>query len=438
MFVFSIFNLSAQTEISKYDLFENLNKKDKDIYEDFYKKVSFFKDENIAQNSDSLNLTYFSNNGNIFNVNNLNFINHHFGDNLYTKDSFPFLYNINQDIGSSINQIEKEDNFIKMNIKLKDFYERLKNDYKTKYFEKENEKIKNTYYSNEIFVKDYTQYNFDKKFINILLGNLGSNNHRIQFFCKDNIKFAYIFSKYYAQSKNKFFYSGVQFTPIYIGLPDTIKNELREYKNNQCVYTKFFETHEEAGEYLEVLESDKSEFGLFFKINKESETQQLYYEATAKSFGLYNIQYEYLEPYHVIYQDDLDEEIYPVKNIFKTLLDNNYLDYSDSFKINEDFKPSVFYETNAGFKINLNAKNNQAKILNENLKAKYNIIKNDYYYTLELDKVDKLSSYNIPAKMILRKIDKKYDLFIKNTQDFKVNIYSIDLGDQSIINYEDE
>ena len=60
--VFSIFNLKAQTEISKYEIFDNLERMEKDIYEDFYKKVSFFKDEKISNKSDSLNLTYFSKN----------------------------------------------------------------------------------------------------------------------------------------------------------------------------------------------------------------------------------------------------------------------------------------------------------------------------------------------------------------------------------------
>tara|TARA_B100000700_G_scaffold331796_1_gene468912 strand:+ start:20812 stop:22155 length:1344 start_codon:yes stop_codon:yes gene_type:complete len=434
--VFSIFNLKAQTEISKYEIFDNLERMEKDIYEDFYKKVSFFKDEKISNKSDSLNLTYFSKNGYLFNTNNLNFVNNYFTDSLYTKENFNFLFNINNEIGTSIYQIEKEDNFIKMNLKLEEFYKGLKNKYDNNFFKEKNKKIKNKYFSNEIFIEDYTQYNFDEKYINILIGNSGNNDHRIQFFCYGDIKFAYIFSQIYYQSKVKNFLSGVQFTPIYIGLPETIKENLREYKNNKCIYTKFFKTHDEASEFLEVLKSDKSEFGMFFKINEKDSPRNLYYEATAKSFGLYNIMYEYLEPYDVLYQKDKKNEIYPIKSMFNTLLKNNYINYSDSFNLNEDFKSTVFYDTSAGFKININSKNLIAKIINKNMKAKYKIVKKDYYYELLLKEIDKVNNYNLPAKIILRKINKKYDIFIKQTLDFKVDVHSLNLGQQSVINYD--
>lgn len=431
----TIFAQQSKALDEKYDFFKPDGMLKELNYNNFLSNQPILNDEKENQEDFyNLNLYLFSNSGTTFNYRKLDFVNNYFSDKLYQESSLFMLFNTNDNISGQVRNLEQEENPIKRRIETEKLFNKIKLNYKNK-LNYEEILIQPIFY-NQINVNNKSEYIYEDKSIFIELGNTFETNTNISFFCSEDFTFAYTIGKNAEESKD--IKSIADINRIYIALPENLINMLEPKAGNRCQFKKTFDTHEDAIVYSDVLNNPRNRFILEFQFNQEQNNKQFFYEAHATKFGLYNVKDNFMSIYddfniNFTYEDTKKSV---TNTIFETLKEKNHFSYKDNFDLENHFNTQVFYPTQIGY-IRFDISNKTAYLYKENkYKVRYTISKeNNNLYHLELKKVDYFNTFDLPEKIVLRKLYENFDLFVKYTYNFKSDILSITPDQATRINY---
>ena len=367
------------------------------------------------------NLLAFSREGNVLNKRNLYFANNFFSERAYIEDNISILFNINNHISGQIHTLNQEVNPVRKRINIENFFKENKEHYGLDF--NPYEELYDIVIYNEINVFNKSQYIYEEKKIIIEFDNKRELNSNISFYCSGDVKFAYIMGDQIEEKNN--IKSINNNSRVYISLSDNIKNILTPTQGNKCSITKTFKEHEDAIEFLDILNDPRSRFILEFKINDNQNSDSFYIKGSSFNFGLYSFRNNFMN----LYDDFETQAKYTqsdfILDIFNVVKDKGFFDYQDIFDIENHYNTELFYPTRAGY-IRFDTDNEMAYLFKQNeYKIRFHMEKINNHYKFSLYKVDYINTYNFPREMYFRKLYDGFDLFVNYSYDFNSNIIRV-------------
>lgn len=363
--------------------------------------IVLFNDEKEVEN---LNQIYFTKHGKLFN---------------YVPYSF-FINNTDKLIGFN-NESTLFPNTLGISEKLIDYQntknpitrKKVKNELinyiNSSYSQADYSKIYEKEYYSDLKIKKVRNYNSKYNRQNLIFDH-NQENPNIKLICKKNgQKYAYVNPT--SSTYGKFTFDSYSLnTPIYLEIPDELKDYLSYYNNKEehpiCEYTKEFKDLNIAEKYINYINNGRNRFIIRFALNKNN-NKTTYLSGHITYFGL--TVYDGIDNNRVFTtingkSHDSDKDV-----LYSIAEENLKLKLKNLKK--EEITATEFLNGNYAYKIGLNyyfkVSNDKTKALIFNIKnrflADYDLTFNGKEIRLKLKRIIRENDYNFPREILIYK-----------------------------------